>query len=50
MKLRIRTREEEVWQYMFITVLVLKYPRNKAPTAMIWNVHASNLLEKPSRI
>ena len=34
-KLGIMVREEEIWQYMSITVLILKYQKNKALTAMI---------------
>ena len=42
--------EEEVWQYMSITLLILKYQKNKALIAMIYYVHVSKLLEKTPRI
>ena len=34
-KLGIMAREEEVWYYMSITALIVKYQKNKALTAMI---------------
>ena len=43
-------REGEVWQYMSITLLILKYQKNKALIAMIYYVHVPKLLEKTPRI
>ena len=49
-KLGVMTREEKVWQYMSITVLLLKYQKYKVLKAIIQNVNVPKLLDKTPRI